>query len=148
MRNVIHSSKKDVKDSISCRYAAALQSGLDFKLFFSLDMTSLACASADDAQTLRTWVQTYFGHANQFLYRGKAFVSTFSGETCSFGQGNAADGWKTQFVQHADLADNVFFVPSFFIDPSTFSTFEGVMHGDFNVSPFSISIRPNPLGSS
>ncbi|KAF9049586.1 hypothetical protein BDZ89DRAFT_1057464 [Hymenopellis radicata] len=120
------------KAQVSNAYEAASQSGLDFKLFFSLDMTALACASADDAQALRSWVQTYMSHPNQFIYGNKAFVSTFSGESCTFGQSSVTEGWKTQFVQHPDLSNNVFFVPSFFVDPATFSTFKDVMHGDFN----------------
>ncbi len=39
--------------AIFYRYQAAQQTNLGFKLFLSLDMTSLPCASANDAQNLR-----------------------------------------------------------------------------------------------
>lgn len=67
---------------------------------------------------------------------GAVFASTFSGETCTFGQDSVPDGWRSQFTQHSDLTGQnaVYFVPSFFIDPSTFNQYDGVMDGDFNVS--------------
>lgn len=120
------------KDQVAAAYEAAQQSGLDFKLFLSLDMTSLACATADNAQSIRSWVQTYLTHSNQLMYDSRALVSTFSGETCTFGQSSVAEGWKSQFVQHSDLQGQIFFVPSFFVDPSTFSDYKDVMDGDYN----------------
>lgn len=66
---------------------------------------------------------------------GRVFASTFSGENCNFGQDSVADGWRSQFTQHPDLSGQnaVYFVPSFFSDPSTFGQYDGVMDGDFNV---------------
>ncbi|KAK0187984.1 glycoside hydrolase family 71 protein, partial [Armillaria mellea] len=120
------------KDQVAAAYDAAQQSGLDFKLFLSLDMTSLPCATADDAQSIRSWVKTYTTHSNQLIYDSRALVSTFSGESCTFGQSSVAEGWKSQFVQHSDLQGQIFFVPSFFVDPSTFSEYKDVMDGDYN----------------
>ncbi|KAK0221841.1 glycosyl hydrolase family 71-domain-containing protein [Armillaria fumosa] len=120
------------KDQVAAAYDAAQQSGLDFKLFLSLDMTSLPCATADDAQSIRSWVKTYTTHSNQLMYDSRALVSTFSGESCTFGQSSVAEGWKSQFVQHSDLQGQIFFVPSFFVDPSTFSEYKDVMDGDYN----------------
>ncbi|PPQ91664.1 hypothetical protein CVT25_012877 [Psilocybe cyanescens] len=113
-------------------YTAAEQSNLDFKLFLSLDMSSFPCASPNDAQALRNLVNAHASHPNQLQLESKAFVSTFSGEACNFGQGSAANGWKTQFTQHPDLQGKIHFVPSFFVDPSTFKDFADVMDGDFN----------------
>ncbi|KAF8231711.1 glycoside hydrolase [Tricholoma matsutake] len=113
-------------------YTAALQSGLGFKMFLSLDMSSMPCASSIDAQTLRNLVNTYVSHPNQLQYQSRAFVSTFSGETCTFGQGSVLDGWKNEFSMHPDLQGKIYFVPSFFIDPAKFGDFTTVMDGDFN----------------
>lgn len=101
---------------------------------FSFPFSSLPCASPNDAQTLRNLVNTYVSHPNQLQYASRAFVSTFSGETCTFGQSSVPDGWKSQFSQHPDLAGKIYFVPAFFIDPATFTDFADVMDGDFNVS--------------
>ncbi|PBK97687.1 hypothetical protein ARMGADRAFT_961288 [Armillaria gallica] len=120
------------KGQVAAAYDAARQSGLNFKLFLSLDMTSLPCATADDAQSIRSWVKTYTTHSNQLIYDSRALVSTFSGESCTFGQSSVAEGWKSQFVQHSDLQGQIFFVPSFFVDPSTFSEYKDVMDGDYN----------------
>ncbi|KAH9480429.1 Glucan endo-1,3-alpha-glucosidase agn1 [Psilocybe cubensis] len=119
-------------DRVSDAYTAAHQSNLDFKLFLSLDMSSFPCASPNDAQALRDLVNAHASHPNQLQIDSKAFVSTFAGEACNFGQGSTANGWKTQFTQHPDLQGKIHFVPSFFIDPATFKDFADVMDGDFN----------------
>jgi len=77
----------------------------------------------------------YANHPNQLKYNGRSFVSTFAGESCKFGQSSAAQGWASQFTRHPDLTGQnaVCFVPSFFIDPGTFSKYNNVMDGSFNV---------------
>jgi hypothetical protein len=59
---------------------------------------------------------------------------TFSGETCTFGQGSVPSGWSAQFVQQWTGSSAVHFVPSFFVDTSQFNTYSGVINGMFNVS--------------
>ncbi|KAF5357629.1 hypothetical protein D9758_007525 [Tetrapyrgos nigripes] len=82
-------------DRVADAYQAALQSGLDFKLFLSLDMSSLPCASPTDAQALRSLVLKFAGHPNQL----------------------------SQFTQHDELRGKITFVPSFFMDPNSFNEF-------------------------
>ncbi|KAF8967166.1 glycosyl hydrolase family 71-domain-containing protein [Flammula alnicola] len=118
---------------VSDAYQAAQQSNLDFKLFLSLDMSYLLpLRLPNDAQNLRNLVNSYASHPNQLQYDSRAFVSTFAGESCNFGQGSVPDGWKNQFTQHPDLQGKIYFVPAFFIDPTTFKDFADVMDGDFN----------------
>ncbi|KAJ3534356.1 hypothetical protein NMY22_g6963 [Coprinellus aureogranulatus] len=119
---------------IADAYAAAEESKLDFKLFLSLDMTSLPCSSPDHAAFVRKLVLDHASHPNQLKYNdNQAFVSTFAGELCNFGLGGGAEEvWKNAFTQHPDVKGKVYFVPSFFIDPATFGKFNGVMDGDFN----------------
>ncbi|KAF9452895.1 glycoside hydrolase family 71 protein [Macrolepiota fuliginosa MF-IS2] len=113
-------------------YEAAKRSGLDFKMFISLDMTSFPCGSPDDANRLREFVKPFFNHPNQLQYDSRAFVSTFAGETCTFGQANVVDGWKSQFVKQGDMQNKIYFVPAFFVDPTKFGDFSDVIDGDFN----------------
>ncbi|KAJ7672734.1 glycoside hydrolase [Mycena rosella] len=113
-------------------FQAANQVGPNFKLFFSLDMSVLPCATVDDGAALRTRVTNFATNPNYLQMNGKAFVSTFAGESCTFGQDSVADGWRSQFAQHPDLQGKIHFVPSFFIDPAQFTNFNGVMDGDFN----------------
>ncbi|KAJ7505299.1 glycoside hydrolase [Mycena galericulata] len=134
-------------------YQAAEALDSNFKLFFSLDMSFvhiflylkmstrslvhlllsvLPCATVDDGAALRARVLNFTTHPNQLQMNGKAFVSTFAGESCKFGQDSVADGWRTQFTQNPDLQGKIHFVPSFFIDPATFTDFSGVMDGAFN----------------
>lgn len=105
----------------------------------------IPCAADTDGQFIRDITLTAAGRKNQLQVDGKAFVSTFAGQQCLFGQASNADGWRAAYTQHPDIAGKIHFVPSFFIDPSTeFSAFTGVMDGDFHVrsvyklSPWSI----------
>ncbi|TFY66719.1 hypothetical protein EVG20_g4369 [Dentipellis fragilis] len=115
-------------------YQAASQSGTNFKLFLSFDMSALPCAGPNDAAALRKYITTYAKHPNQLIYNGRVFASTFSGESCAFGQSSPAAGWSSQFTQHPDLSGQnaVWFVPAFFVDPNTFGTFNNVMDGVLN----------------
>ncbi|KAG6830981.1 hypothetical protein H0H87_006632 [Tephrocybe sp. NHM501043] len=119
-------------DRVADAFSAAHQSGLDFKLFLSLDMSSLPCESSADAQTLRDLVLRFITHPSYMQVASQPLVSTFAGEICTFGRGDVSDGWDTEFVGHPDLQGKIQFVPSFFIDPATFNTFSHVMDGDFN----------------
>ncbi|GBE84927.1 glycoside hydrolase family 71 protein [Sparassis latifolia] len=113
-------------------YQAAANSGTGFKLFLSFDMSSLPCSSPDDAQALRNYITSYATNPNQLTINGQVFASTFSGETCTFGQGSVPQGWSSQFTSQLTGQNSVMFVPSFFVDPSTFSQYDGVMDGYFN----------------
>ncbi|KAG6906620.1 hypothetical protein DXG01_012938 [Tephrocybe rancida] len=119
-------------DRVADAFEAARQSGMDFKLFLSLDMSSMPGATSADAQTLRSLVLRFISHPNYMQISSQPLVSTFSGETSTFGLGSASEGWNNEFVGHPDLQGKIRFVPSFFIDPATFNTFTNVMHGDFN----------------
>ncbi|KAG5639210.1 hypothetical protein H0H81_005689 [Sphagnurus paluster] len=119
-------------DRVSDAYEAALQSELDFKLFISLDMSSFPGATPDDAQVLRNIILNFTSHPNQLQINSQAFVSTFAGESSTFGQPSVPEGWNNEFVGHPDLQGKIHFNPSFFIDPTTFGDFRDVMDGDFN----------------
>ena len=116
---------------IADAYAAAGSSGTGFKLFLSLDMTSLSCSSASDAANLVNIVKTHATDASQAMHNGKVLVSTFAGSDCTFGTGSS-NGWQTAFVD-ALTSDgvNIFFVPSLFSDLSTFSS-NSWMDGELN----------------
>ncbi len=92
-------------------FQAAGQLNSAFKLFLSFDMTSYHCASATDADPIRNLTLQYASHPSQLQVDGKAFVSSFSGETCTFGQGDVPGGWRTEFTQHPDVAGKIHFVP-------------------------------------
>ncbi|KAI0354941.1 glycoside hydrolase [Trametes cingulata] len=128
-------------------YQAAEQLNSGFKLFFSLDMSSFPCSTPDGATTLRDLTMQFATRPAQLQVDGKAFVSTFAGESCTFGQADVPTGWRTQFTQHPDTAGKIHFVPSFFIDPAQFNTFSGVMDGDFNFNsgwPLALSAAQAP----
>ncbi|KZS88511.1 hypothetical protein SISNIDRAFT_490103 [Sistotremastrum niveocremeum HHB9708] len=135
-------------------YTAAQQSGSPFYLFISFDMTSLSCASPADGANLRSFITTYANHPNQFKYSTfgtpKPFASTFSGENCQFGQGSYQNGWQTQFYNPlvANGGPGVYFVPSFFVDPSTLGS-QTFTNGSFAWNAgWPIQLTANSLSSN
>ena len=116
---------------IADAYSAVSQSGTQFKLFLSLDMTSLSCSSASDAQNLVNMVKTYASNPSQAMHNGKVLVSTFAGSDCTFGTGSS-NGWQTAFVQALNAQGvDIFFVPSLFSDITTFAS-NTWMDGELN----------------
>ncbi|KAL1950285.1 hypothetical protein VTO73DRAFT_5409 [Trametes versicolor] len=115
-------------------YQAAEELG--FKLFLSLDMAAIGgskdCSSADTAAYIRQLTNRYIGRAAQLIVDGKPLVSTFAGESCTFGETDVFTGWNKQFTQHPELGGKIHFMPSFFIDIQQFHNFKDVMDGDFN----------------
>lgn len=54
---------------VTLQYTAASALNLDFGLFVSFDVTSLPCASTDDASAaVSSFVQPYINHPKQFRY--------------------------------------------------------------------------------
>lgn len=104
---------------------------LDANLSLSSLLSVLPCGSPADAAALRDYVTQYADHPAQFKYDNRVFASTFAGEKCSFGQGSAQDGWKSQF--YSQLNGQVFFVPALFADPGSFGSWSGAMDGAFTV---------------
>lgn len=103
--------------------------GTDFRLFISLDMTSIPCASPADAEPLKQYIKEYYHHPNQFRYNGLPMISTFFGEGCLFGTGSPNQGWMSAIKGIGDMP--LTFIPSFFVDPGKFGEFT-VMDGAFS----------------
>ncbi|KAI0794820.1 glycosyl hydrolase family 71-domain-containing protein [Abortiporus biennis] len=118
-------------------YSAAQSLNTTFKLFLSLDMSSLPCSQSSDAGALRDYITTYASHPNQLLYNGSVFVSTFAGESCTFGFSSNSgtildDSWRYA-IKNTTITNfpPVYFVPSFFIDPTRYRQLT-VIDGAFN----------------
>ena len=117
------------RDQSAVAYAAA--EGTGFKMFLSLDMTSLGCWSQADANNLVSYTSQFAKSSAQAIHNGKVLVSTFSGSDCNFGVGGS-QGWQTQYVDVLkNQGVNIFFVPSIFSDVSTFSS-NTWMDGELN----------------
>ncbi|RSH78984.1 uncharacterized protein EHS24_001910 [Apiotrichum porosum] len=117
-------------DRISTAYAVAESAG-SFKMFLSFDMTSMSCSSASDATTLVNLVKAYASSSAQATVNGAVLVSTFSGESCTFGTGSL-NGWQTAFIDVLSAGGiTVEFVPAVFSSTSSFSSYTW-MDGEFN----------------
>ncbi|WVR09514.1 hypothetical protein IAU60_006582 [Kwoniella sp. DSM 27419] len=110
-------------------YAAA--KAANFKMFLSMDVTSLPCASTGDAQNLVNTIATYADHPAQAKVGNATLVSTFAGEWCYFGQGSTTAGWR--YLRSLVAAQNItiHLVPAIFSDISTFAGNDW-MEGEFN----------------
>ncbi|KZT55640.1 glycoside hydrolase family 71 protein [Calocera cornea HHB12733] len=112
---------------LSDAYAAATNYP-NFKLFLSADMSSLSGSSTGDATNLANQVKQFASHPNQLKYNNGIVLSTFSGESSSFGQGSVNAGWQSVISQ---IGTPVTFIPAWFVDPSTFGNYP-VLSGAFN----------------
>lgn len=95
-------------DRVAKMYAAAV--GTSFKLFISLDMAVMA---SDSISELTPWITNYNSHPNQYFYNSKQFVSTFAGESITFGLSSAQAGWESFKTTLSGLGIDIFFMPSF-----------------------------------
>jgi glucan endo-1,3-alpha-glucosidase len=81
----------------------------NFKLFFSFDMSIIS-----DANTIINYVLQYKDHPNSYKYRGKYFMSTFAGESTTFGHADPNEGWDKEVISKLRERNvDVCFVPSF-----------------------------------
>lgn len=55
--------------------------------------SSIPGKSEADVEFLRQYLDLVGHHPNQLSYRGRALVSTFAGEQCTFGQPSFVQGW-------------------------------------------------------
>ncbi|KAH9473937.1 hypothetical protein Pst134EA_000994 [Puccinia striiformis f. sp. tritici] len=119
-------------DQVNTAYDVATQitatSGQPFQLFLSLDMSVI-----QTAPDVATWVTKFAPMKSQLLVGGKAFISTFSGESNLFGASNVSTGWKA--AVKAPLAAlnppiEAVFVPAWSsLDPSTAVSMNPVVDG-------------------
>ncbi|KAK0458149.1 glycoside hydrolase family 71 protein [Desarmillaria tabescens] len=112
------------RDQVADAFGACSAMKTPFKLFFSFDMSSIPCSSAQDAETLHQYLTEYHSHGSYFLFDSKMLVSTFSGEHCLFGTKNLDQAW--QFAVKHDFPEDIHFVPSFFVDPSQISGLQAI----------------------
>ncbi|KAF8302560.1 glycoside hydrolase family 71 protein [Clavulina sp. PMI_390] len=111
-------------DRVADAYAAAEALNTGFKLFISLDMSSLACAATTDADPIRAYVNDYSAHPNQLWYSDNLILSAFDGTGCLFGQDTFDDGWN--YALRNGAYANIWFIPAFFVDPSTFGSITSI----------------------
>ncbi|KAI0250094.1 glycoside hydrolase [Lactifluus subvellereus] len=95
-------------------YATALQLGTNFKLFLSFDMSSIPGRTVADAEYLHQYLELVGHHPNQFLYEGRALVSTFAGDDCKFGQTSTGDQAWSFARSVMEKACPVHLIPAFF----------------------------------
>ncbi|KAJ7849581.1 glycoside hydrolase family 71 protein [Mycena leptocephala] len=114
-------------DKVADAFTAAKSAG-SFRIGFSFDMTVMPCTTAGDAALLQKYITTYSSHPNVMQFDGKMLITTFSGEKCTFGQSSVDAGW-TSAVKTG--VPPVHFIPAFFVDPATFSTYQSA-DGAFN----------------
>lgn len=102
-----------------------------------LTPSSIPGESETDAEFLCQYLELVGHHPNQFSYQGRALVSTFAGDRCTFGQVSPLVGWRVArtalervcpvrptfvsvaFCNHVEAHDHqVHFIPAFFSHPA------------------------------
>lgn len=85
-------------------YQAAQQSNTGFKLFISVDTTSLV-----NTTLIQHVVTRYASYPNQLFYGGKQFLSTFLGQSAPF-------NWQADVLNPLSASKNpVYFLPNFVV---------------------------------
>lgn len=67
------------------------------------------------------YLQKYINHAAAGKYNGKSILTTFAGESCSFGQGNTNAGWNAVMGQ---WKNSIYFAPAYNVDPQSLRGYE------------------------
>ncbi|PRP75351.1 putative kinesin K39 [Planoprotostelium fungivorum] len=90
---------------------AAEALGTDFKLFFSADMTGSMVNNPNDVINM---VSRYHNRTNTLKIDGKVFLSTFVGQSASFGRPSPQEGWQNAvFDPLRSQGIEVYFIPFF-----------------------------------
>ncbi|KAF8150452.1 glycoside hydrolase family 71 protein [Mycena galopus ATCC 62051] len=112
-------------------FEAAASSSEPFSLFISFDMSSIPAGSESDVELLCSYLTAFGKHPKMFRYRGKVLVSSFAGQTATFGQNGDLDkAWS--FAKNAmQNIVPIYFIPAFFVDPARYpeiSALDGVFN--------------------
>ncbi|KAF8957310.1 glycoside hydrolase family 71 protein [Flammula alnicola] len=109
-----------------------LPDSTNFKFFFSFDMTSILGNSTGDVQLFRNYMSANYQSPRMFKHprNGNIVVSTFSGESSTFGQGSTENGWA-YLKSELNKIFPIYFIPSFFINPARYPGISA-MDGAFN----------------
>ncbi|OCF44040.1 hypothetical protein I317_02148 [Kwoniella heveanensis CBS 569] len=114
---------------LSDAYTAAAAKG--FKMFLSMDVTSLGCSSTGNAASLVNQIAAFASNSAQAKVGSKVLVSTFAGNDCTFGQSSVDSGWKYFRSLISAQSFDIYLMPALFSDISTFSK-NTWMDGEFN----------------
>ncbi|KAI0732491.1 glycoside hydrolase family 71 protein [Fomitopsis betulina] len=114
-------------------YDAALHANATrpFRLFLSLDMSSIPGATVEDALRIRDCVLRFAQHPCQLRYHGKVLLSTFSGEKSLFGQQDLDSAWSFVKKIIRDAGVETHLVSSWFTNPETYPSLDS-MDGYFH----------------
>ncbi|KAJ7647775.1 glycoside hydrolase family 71 protein [Roridomyces roridus] len=118
------------RDRVATCFEAASRSHRPFSLSLSFDMSSIPASTSTDIDLLCEYLQSFGTHPRMFRYHGKVLVSTFAGESATFGRGSFEQGWKIAKETMEQIVP-VHFVPAFFIDPARYpeiSSIDGVFN--------------------
>ncbi|KAG9095222.1 hypothetical protein FS749_010852 [Ceratobasidium sp. UAMH 11750] len=113
---------------VKSAYDAAARIAPNFKLFISLDMSSLACTSSADAQyIIKGFIAPFRSHSQQYIYNSKVLLSTLAGQECTFGEASASAGWQW-LINNAGTP--IYFIPNLQLrDPVQLRTMWGFIDG-------------------
>ncbi|KAJ7104559.1 glycoside hydrolase family 71 protein [Mycena crocata] len=118
-------------DRVAMCFEAASQSSAPFALFISFDMSSIPAVASSDVNHLCKYLTAFGNHPRMFRYKGKVVVSTFAGESSTFGQPGGLNGVWAFAKAAMEAIVTIHFIPSFFIDPARYPELSA-LDGAFN----------------
>jgi glucan endo-1,3-alpha-glucosidase len=89
-------------------------------MMISFDMAEFGCGDWSSAGALQSYLP-YLNHAAAAKYKNKPLLTTFSGETCTFGRGSVNAGWAAILGSYAN---QIYFAPAFNAPPTTLGGFD------------------------
>jgi glucan endo-1,3-alpha-glucosidase len=88
-------------------------------MMMSYDMTELSCNDWSRAGLIQSYLK-YLSHSAAAKYNGKPIVTTFAGESCTFGRGSTNAGWAAIFGSYAN---QIYFMPAYNAAPTSLGGF-------------------------
>lgn len=83
-------------------------------MFLSFDMSTFNCVTTERLAYFQRYLQDYLSHPAAGTYNGKAILSTFGGEWCTWGQGSGPaavnQGWGIVMGRYRS---NTYFMPAY-----------------------------------
>jgi glucan endo-1,3-alpha-glucosidase len=70
---------------------------------------------------LQQYIRDYINHPAAGRFGGKSILTTFAGESCSFGQGSTNNGWNTIMGQYRN---QIYFAPAYNVDPQSLPNYD------------------------
>jgi glucan endo-1,3-alpha-glucosidase len=83
-------------------------------MFLSFDMSTFDCVTTARLQYFQDYLDLYLPHPAAATFQGKAILSTFGGEWCTWGQGSGVNATNTGWgLVMGDRRNSTYYMPAY-----------------------------------